>query len=154
MKEGLIEKVLDDRLTTDIDKERDTRANLGNVSEVLLGPDPEVGPPGGMHLTQHADHMEIRGLVGGEVIGMEIPVLLGEILDEPRERSRGYALELLLVEDRFARNACGEPDAGRRCGQRQKEKAPPHQPARIEGFSHMDTSPEAFMIHQLRRILW
>src|SRR5438034_1360495 len=91
--------MLEDGLAPDVDDEGDVRTNLGDVREILFRPDAEVGSARDAHLAQLADHVEIRCLVGSEVVGTEVPILLGQILDQSRElRCRQAAVLRLKPE--------------------------------------------------------
>src|SRR6266508_6015953 len=124
VKERLVQEMLDHGLAPDVDDEGDVRTNLGDVREILFGPDPEVGPARDAHLAQLADDVEIRCLVGSEVVGTEVPILLGQVPDESRELRCRQALELLLLEARLADWERGNPGPDYRCGQREQEQAP------------------------------
>jgi hypothetical protein len=51
--------MLDHRLAADVDDESDARANLGDVGEVLLRPDTNVGPTGCAELAHFVHNSQI-----------------------------------------------------------------------------------------------
>ena len=75
----------------DVGDERDPRLERGDVGEVLIGPDAEVDAAGLHDALQLRDDDLERVLVRDEVVGAEVAVRLGEVVDQAPELGVGEA---------------------------------------------------------------
>ena len=78
----------------DVEDEDDLGPDRGDVGEVLIGPDADVRAPLDAALLQVRNDVQIRALVGDEIVGIEVASRLGERRDlrgEGRLRRRPRA---------------------------------------------------------------
>jgi len=83
--ERLVHQVQQHVLPTDIDDERDARLDRGDVGEVLIRSDAEVGARRHQGLLQHRDDVLELHLVRDEIVGTEETVRFGELGDQRPE---------------------------------------------------------------------
>ncbi len=69
-----------------IDDERDGRANGGDVREVLIGSDADVGAAARAGGLQRGNDLEVRLLVRDQIVGVEFALRFRELLDARSER--------------------------------------------------------------------
>jgi hypothetical protein len=69
--------VLQQVVAPNVDQERHVRSDGGDVREVLVRSDADIGAAGGADPLERSDDMEIRVLVGNEVVGVEEAGSLG-----------------------------------------------------------------------------
>ena len=63
-------------------------SDLRDIGEVLVGTHADIRAPGEARIAQGRHDVQIRPLVGDEVVGVEIPAGLGQLRDKRREGGR------------------------------------------------------------------
>ena len=86
LEEHFEQKMLEHVQAADVGDDRNGRFGMGDVAEVLVRPDSKVHSAGNDSLEESRNHMQVRGLVRNEVVGIEVPFGLGEALDQIDER--------------------------------------------------------------------
>jgi len=80
--------MLEQVVTPDVDDESDRRAYELDVREILIGADAEVHASVRPDLPELARDLEIRALVGDDVVGIEVAARLGQSRNERGEWCR------------------------------------------------------------------
>ena len=86
LEQRLEQEVLEEVVAANVDDERNARPDLRHVREVLIGPDADVRAAGDADPPHAAEHVEVRRLVGDQIVGVEVPAGLRDPRRERRER--------------------------------------------------------------------
>ncbi len=81
--------MLNHRLAANVHDEGDARANLGDISEVLLRPDADISAARRAELLQLVHDMQIRSFVGSEIVRAEETAIFRQLADEARKLGGG-----------------------------------------------------------------
>src|SRR5262249_17873329 len=95
-------------LASNVDDERDARADFGDVGEILFRTDADVSSALYAQLSKFINDVQVGGLIGCEIIRHEISAFFGKFADHARKfRSRNAVERTLFRGGRCLRKSRG-----------------------------------------------